>query len=147
MYFDRLMELLGIDYRALIELADQWDAFFESSQVRIDRLARDGAPFAADIEFFRRVFRERTGITVSTVHGVKGLEYDTVIAYGLLQDILPHFADPAPWESANKLLYVLASRARKNLHLIAERNRPHGRGRVYHATSPLQDLLFDYDVI
>ena len=71
----------------------------------------------------RKVFESRTGITVSTIHGVKGAEYDTVIAYALLEGMVPHFADSDGEVSANKLLYVIASRARKNLHLIAERGR------------------------
>ena len=145
-YFERLMASMSVDYRAHTSLSEQHDAFFASSQVRIDRLVKEGAPFVRDISIFRRVFRNRTGITVSTVHGVKGGEFDTVIAYGLLDGILPHFADPDQTGSANKLLYVIASRARKNLHLIAERNRSR-RGGVYDTSKPLSELKYDYDVI
>jgi superfamily I DNA/RNA helicase len=49
---------------------------------------------------------------VSTIHGVKGGEYDTVISFGLLQDMVPNFNDPSD-DSAKKLLYVIGSRARK----------------------------------
>lgn len=91
------------------------------------------------------MFRHRTGITVSTVHGVKGGEFDTVIAYGLLDGIVPHFADPDQERSAKKLLYVIGSRARKNLHLIAERNRSKRWNESYDTALPLRDLSFDYD--
>jgi superfamily I DNA/RNA helicase len=57
-------------------------------------------------------FKPRTGIKVSTIHGVKGGEYDTVISFGLLQDMVPNFNDPSD-DSAKKLLYVIGSRAEK----------------------------------
>ena len=69
------------------------------------------------------MFHQKNGITISTIHGVKGLEFDTVIAVGLLNDIIPHFKDTDKNDSAKKQLYVVASRARKNLHLISERGR------------------------
>lgn len=147
-YFAQLMALLSVDYSAYVSLAEQHDAFFDSSQVRIDRLSKEGSPFVRDIAIFRRVFGHRSGITVSTIHGVKGGEFDTVIAYGLLDGILPHFAEPDQDGNANKLLYVISSRARKNLYLIAERGRskPWRRG-IYDTTIPLRDLDFNYDVV
>ncbi len=142
-YFKSIMELLNIDYRVFVTLAGQHDAFFASSKARVDRLVNEGNAYVQDIEVFRRVFRDRIGITVSTIHGVKGGEFDTVIAYGLLHDIVPHFADPKPVDSASKLLYVLSSRARKNLHLIAER-RPRKFG-SYDTSSPLENVSYTYD--
>ena len=35
------------------------------------------------IDAFRKVFQQKKGITISTNHGVKGAEFDTVIAFGL----------------------------------------------------------------
>ena len=52
-----------------------------------------GAGYTTDLSFFKKVFRERTGITLSTIHGVKGAEFDVVIAFGLLQGMVPHFSD------------------------------------------------------
>jgi DNA helicase-2/ATP-dependent DNA helicase PcrA len=126
-------------------LAEQHEAFFASSQVRINRLEKDGAPHVRDIAIFRRVFSHRSGITVSTIHGVKGGEFDTVIAYGLLENLVPHFADPDKERSAKKLLYVIASRARKNLHLIAESDRPRRFG-SYVTTRVLDEVEFDYSL-
>lgn len=144
-YFDQLMHSLSVDYRSTTSLFDQYTAFFASSQARIDRLDREGMPFARDIAIFRRVFRSKTGITVSTVHGVKGGEFDTVIAYGLLDGILPHFSDPDQEGSANKLLYVIGSRARKNIHLIAEVDRPRRRFDTYSTTPVLARTVYNYD--
>lgn len=69
------------------------------------------------------MFKQRDGITVSTIHGTKGEEYDVVIGFGLLDGYVPHFNDNNGIENSKKLLYVLASRARKNLHLISEKYR------------------------
>jgi DNA helicase II / ATP-dependent DNA helicase PcrA len=147
MFFDALFLNLGIDFHSIPALREHYDAFFESSQARIARLAKDGSDSISDITTFRRVFAARSGITVSTIHGVKGAEYDTVIAYGLLQGMLPHFSDPDGQESAKKLLYVICSRARKNLHLISEKGRLDGRHTEYLATTQLAKCSFSYDSI
>lgn len=147
-FFDTLFARLGINFRGFSVLLEHYDAFFESSQARIQRLQSEGAMFIGEISAFRRVFESRSGITVSTIHGIKGAEYDTVIAYALLEGMVPNFNDPDPQDSANKLLYVIASRARKNLHLLAERGRMRGGGwGEYQATSVLAGCDFSYDEI
>jgi DNA helicase-2/ATP-dependent DNA helicase PcrA len=146
-FFDSLFLSLGIDFHSVPALREHYDAFFKSSQARIARLVKDGSDSISDIATFRRVFAARTGITVSTIHGVKGAEYDTVIAYALLEGMLPHFSDPEGQESAKKLLYVICSRARKNLHLISERGRLDGRHIEYQATTQLAKCRFTYDSI
>ncbi|HHM7678836.1 TPA: 3'-5' exonuclease [Pseudomonas aeruginosa] len=52
------------------------------------------------------MFRERTGITISTIHGVKGAEFDVVIAFGLLEGMVPHFNEANGHVAASKLLYM-----------------------------------------
>lgn len=147
-FFDLLFARIGIDYRKLPALLDHHQAFFESSAARIERLTKEGATFIGDIATFRRVFETRSGITVSTIHGVKGAEFDTVIAYALLEGMVPHFADVAGDISANKLLYVIASRAKKHLHLIAERGRMRGGGHgEYKTTKVLAACDFAYDIV
>jgi DNA helicase II / ATP-dependent DNA helicase PcrA len=91
------------------------------------------------------VFASRTGITISTIHGVKGAEFDSVIAFAMLEGMVPHFADPDGETSAKKLLYVVCSRPRKNLHLIAETGRLDGRGFPYRTTDILGACVFSYD--
>jgi superfamily I DNA/RNA helicase len=146
-FYDGLFKRLGIDFTAFEALADQHAAFFASSQARIERLKKEGTSFVGDVASFRKVFQNRSGITVSTIHGVKGAEFDCVIAYGLLEDWVPHFSDPNKRESAMKMLYVVASRARKNLHLISERGRRNYFGAEYGATEILAECAFDYDVV
>ncbi|CBJ35968.1 UvrD-helicase domain-containing protein [Ralstonia solanacearum] len=151
-FFASLMERLGIDWQSHPLLLEHHQAFFDSSAAKIDRLRREGAEFIDGIDFFRKVFQHRSGITVNTIHGVKGAEFDVVIAFGLLQGMVPHFSEEAGadrgTDSAKKLLYVVGSRARKHLHLISERQRMRGGGRgPYAATNALAACVFDYDVV
>lgn len=142
--FDAIFDRVGIDFRRFTLLVEHHDAFFESSRGRIERLQREGVADIGDVTTFRKVFQGRKGITVSTIHGVKGTEYDAVIAYALLEGLVPHFNDPQ--ESASKLLYVVGSRARKNLHLLAERGRMRGGSwGEYQPTKVLSDCQFLYD--
>ncbi|MGL4581015.1 MAG: 3'-5' exonuclease [Shewanella xiamenensis] len=116
-----------------------------STEDRIYRLRRVSEEFATDIEAFRRAFKPRSGIKVSTIHGVKGGEYDAVISFGLLEGLVPNFNDSSA-ESAKKLLYVIGSRARKNLHLISERGRMEGPNQIERtSTEVLQLVQFPYD--
>lgn len=146
-FFAQLFEAIKVDMNAFPPLIDDYAAFFASSEARIERLMRDGAEFVGTIDNFRKVFGNRGGITISTIHGIKGDEYEAVIAYALLEGMVPHFNDPEQHESAMKLLYVICSRAKKNLHLISERNRPRGRTRVYGPTEKLADYVYEYDTI
>jgi len=127
--------------------AEHHDAFFESSQRRIDRLTKEGSEAIAEVAMFRRVFAGRSGITVSTMHGVKGAEYDAVIAYGLLEGMVPHFSDAEQVQSAKKMLYVVSSRARKNLHLLSERGRNRGRYADYRPTDVVLGCSFTYHAV
>lgn len=146
-YFSDLFEALGIEFRLFVGMLTDHGAFFDSSVARIERLRREGAEFMSDLASFRRVFQTRSGITVSTIHGVKGAEFDSVIAFALLEGMVPHFADPDPQESAMKLLYVIGSRAKKNLHLISEQGRGRGNFGFYEPTDKLSGLVFNYDAV
>lgn len=146
-FFDQLFTSLGVDYDACLSLKEHYDAFFDCSQKRIDRLIKEGSLAIAELSMFRKVFASRTGITVSTIYGVKGAEYDVVIAYGLLEGMVPHFSDPNQAEAAKKLVYVVSSRARKNLHLISERGRSRGWSGDYQPTDILVGCTFQYDAL
>jgi len=148
LFFNEIFDKLNINFELYPLLKEHHDSFFNSTQNRIDRLSNENALFATDIIAFRKAFKPRTGIKVSTIHGVKGGEYDVVISFGLLQDLVPNFNDPSV-ESAKKLLYVIGSRARKNLHLISERGRMTGFGQYRRERSPtevLQSVTYSYDV-
>ncbi|MDI3320459.1 UvrD-helicase domain-containing protein [Pinibacter soli] len=145
-FFKQLSQRLSIDIDHFPMLKEHYKSFFESSQARIDRLKKDGGAYISDIENFRKVFKQKDGITVSTLHGIKGEEYDTMIGFGLLHNYVPHFSDERGDETSKKMLYVLASRARKNLHIISETGRVNGRRENLLPTSHLKNYTYDYDV-
>lgn len=143
--FNDLLKRLEISQEVYPVLLMQREAFFSSSAARIERLQKEGATYINHISFFKKVFQERSGITVSTIHGVKGAEFDVVIAFGLLEGMVPHFNEVNGHVAASKLLYVLSSRARKNLHLISESGRKRGNYGVYSSTGILAACQFSYD--
>ena len=87
---------------------------------------------------------QRAGITVSTIHAVKGAQLDIVTAFSFLQDMLLQFSDSDGDVASSKLLYVLVSRVRKLLHFISEAGRSHGRYGSYDPTEALARREFDY---
>ncbi|UIJ84301.1 UvrD-helicase domain-containing protein [Rhizobium leguminosarum] len=144
--FSQVFDALAVDHTQNASLQEHHDAFFDSAQRRIARLVKEGSVAISDIAMFRKVFSERSGITVSSIHGVKGAEFDVVIAYGLLDGMVPHFTDADQDDSARKLLYVICSRARKNLYLISETGRAKGRRGTYSPSPLLANRQFAYDV-
>lgn len=147
LFFAELLLALDIEIDLFPPLQEHHVAFFERSRLQIQRLEDAGVQGVSSIAMFRRVFAARAGITVSTIHGVKGAEFDSVIAFALLEGMVPHFSDPNAAESARKLLYVVASRPKKNLHLIAETGRISGIGVPYETTQVLAEYGFAYDLI
>jgi hypothetical protein len=147
LYFDEFCLKIGLNLRDAPGLAADHATFFERSEAQIRRLEEAGAQGVSDIGMFRRVFASRKGITISTIHGVKGAEFDTVIAFAMLEGMVPHFADNNGELSAKKLLYVVCSRPRKNLHLIAETGRLNGRHMPYNTTEILSACVFAYDQV
>ncbi len=149
-FFTEVCHTLKIDLKLFPSLFEHLNSFFDSSKARIERLKKEGNTFIGEIENFRKVFKQREGITVSTIHGVKGEEYDTMIGFALLDSYVPHFNDNNGAINSKKLLYVLSSRARKNLHLISETGRNvHAFHRPYGLT-PTQHLIdyqYKYDEI
>ena len=113
--FTELLKRLNISPEIHPALFDSSrEAFFSSSAARIERLQKkEGATYINQISVFKKSFRERSGITVSTIHGVKGAEFDVVIAFGLLRAWYRTSNEVNGHVAASKLLYVLSSRARK----------------------------------
>ncbi|HEX4963816.1 MAG TPA: 3'-5' exonuclease [Thermoanaerobaculia bacterium] len=106
-----------------------------------------------DIDSFRRLFKHPSGVVVSTCHGVKGEEYDTVIAFGLLKGYVPNWSviindtEEEASQRESRLIYVICSRAKRRLHLIAETGRTTQRGRPYETSELLRRVRFNYDKV
>jgi len=146
-FFDEIFRKAKINFWPFESLSNQYRSFFKSSEERIAKLVKEGGDYISTTENFKKVFKQREGITISTIHGVKGAEFNTVIAFALLEGYVPHFSDPQQIESAKKLLYVISSRARQNLHLISERGRlkPYGTPPdEYMTTTQLQLYAYNY---
>lgn len=128
-YFETFVESFALILKPDSELLIQREGFFDRMANRIARIRKEGVD-GDDIETFRAVFRPKTGIVISTIHGVKGEEFDSVIAFGLLEGIVPHYkaANHEKLDIAKKLMFVIGSRARMNLYLISET----GRGNEWH---------------
>lgn len=106
----------------------------------------------SDYNSFAKTFKEKEGIVIGTIHSVKGEEFTTVIAFGLLDGYLPHNNylyeekyKPLKDSNTNHLLYVLCSRARKNLYLFSEKGRCSNKGYEFNCNYILNSYKFDYD--
>jgi superfamily I DNA/RNA helicase len=146
--FTQFLSHASINIDAYLVLKDALEVFFAKTE---DRLSSAEVEMPRDVNSFRRLFSHPSGVVVSTCHGVKGEEYETVIAFGLLRGYVPHWSaiinqpEQLGKERESKLLYVISSRAKQRLHLIAEAGRVTQRGRPYETANLLQNLRFDFD--
>lgn len=66
------------------------------------------------------------GLTLSTIHSVKGLEFDTVFVIGLEENVFPNsyrFSSEEELEEERRIAYVAFTRAKKKLYLLSAQNR------------------------
>jgi DNA helicase-2/ATP-dependent DNA helicase PcrA len=146
--FFQFLTQIKLDLNLNDVLCSSFETFFEKAKNRIE--TSDGA-IPTDVNSFRKLFSHPAGVVVSTCHGVKGEEYDTVIAFGLLKGYIPHWSviingtDQEAYERESKLLYVICSRAKRHLHLIAENGRTTNRGNPYETSELLEQISFDFD--
>lgn len=116
-----------------VELKKMYDDFVEKME---SRLHNEKFQLTDDLNTFKRMFKEKEGVVINTCHGVKGEEYQTVIAFGLVYGKVPSIYTECTKmdEEANKLLYVIASRAKSRLYLFSE------KGRLYKDTGLKKDV-------
>ncbi|WP_035834070.1 UvrD-helicase domain-containing protein [Jonesia quinghaiensis] len=143
-FFNKVLNELKIELRDDDELKQQMDSFFERMNSRITRIRSSEGVDVDDLHTFQRVFRPRAGVVVSTVHGIKGAEFDTVIAFALYEGAIPHFSELGNIAAAKRSLFVIGSRARRNLHLISERGRTNYRGVEHLPTQILAKTQYRY---
>lgn len=124
-----------------------FNVFIEKAESRIKN-----NDLARDYDSIAKCFDEKKGIVITTIHGTKGEEYDTVIAIELLNGVLPHWdyirkdnLKTQRRDITNRLLYVLCSRAKKNLYLFSETGRYTNSGYPYLATDELRQYYYQYD--
>lgn len=112
--------------QALVDLADAFDA-------EVDAATGTGASMRDFVEHLaERASAQHApvvdGVTLSTIHAAKGLEWDAVFLIGLSEGLLPiSLADTdEAIEEERRLLYVGITRAREHLHLSFARARREG---------------------
>lgn len=129
------------------ELEKMYNDFFEKMS---NRLGNSKYQLTDDLNTFKKMFKEKEGVVINTCHGVKGEEYQTVIAFGLVYGKVPNIhTDPAKMnEEANKLLYVIASRAKSRLYLFSEKGRTYWDNGVkqYVESFPTRQLITNQNV-
>lgn len=69
-------------------------------------------------EYLQTQKENKTGVTISTIHSVKGLEFDYVFLVGFEENIFPNtfrLEDESELEEERRVAYVACTRARKKL--------------------------------
>lgn len=138
-----LFSLLKIQKEDIPALNKSYWEFFEKTKARIE-----GNELEYDWDSIEKSFKEKKGIVINTIHGVKGEEYTTMIGFSLHHGILPNWEivnNPDCHDETYKLLYVLCSRAKKNIYLFSEEGYFTGGGYPYEATKDLRQYHFKYD--
>ena len=140
--------LVGIGIELSIE-ASLYKAYEDFMERIKDRVKNNH--LSTDIDVFRQCFKEKEGVVINTFHGVKGEEYTTVIAFGILKGYIPHWDiiinKPIDYQKneTKKLLYVVCSRAKKNLFLFSEQGRTTQRGFPLLSTDEILAIDYEYD--
>lgn len=134
-FIDAVLEMTGYQ---------QWlseDLDGEARLASIRELQREAAEFAAPAEFLAAI-RENTaveteqpddgGVTLSTIHSVKGRQFDAVFVVGCEEGLLPHAKshNGLAEEGERRLAYVAMTRARNRLYLVGARSREYGGKRL-----------------
>lgn len=140
--------LVGIGIELSIE-ASLYKAYEDFMERIKDRVKNNH--LSTDIDVFRQCFKEKEGVVINTFHGVKGEEYTTVIAFGILKGYIPHWDiiinKPIDYQKneTKKLLYVVCSRAKKNLFLFSEQGRTTQKGAPLLSTDEILEIEYEYD--
>lgn len=138
--FDSFLEKINIDIKFFSEL----DKNKKNYLSQLHQNYND-----KPISYLSHIYKEKTGVVINSCAGAKGEEFETVIVFGLLEGYLPHWQEIFSQngdEASKKMLYVIGSRAKRNLHLISERGRLTQSGRPYLPTNALLNLAHTYDV-
>lgn len=139
-------KMLHINFNEEKQFQKAYEDFMERIQERVRK-----NHLSTDVAIFRQCFKEKEGVVINTFHGVKGEEYNTVIAFGILNGYIPHWdviinkTQQYRKEETKKLLYVVCSRAKKNLYLFSEQGRTTKNGNPLSATDEIVLVNCEYD--
>jgi len=126
-YFSTIVETVlsacNVDKSSYPSVYEAYDDFIEKVNDRVEKYN-----LSFELSLFYKTFKEKNGVVITSCHKIKGEEYHTVIAFGILQGKIPNWDviinNPSlSDDEARKMIYVIASRAKKELYLIAEQGR------------------------
>ena len=85
---------------------------------------------------------DEDALVLLTMHGAKGLEYDTVFIIGANEDEIPYkkAKTPAAIEEERRMFYVAMTRAKRKLFVTYRREK---NGKRQSPSRFLSELLFD----
>jgi DNA helicase II / ATP-dependent DNA helicase PcrA len=112
---------------------ERWESLAALHRLAVDHSDLDLTAFVAELEERAAAQHAPTvdGVTLATLHGAKGLEWDAVFLIGLVDGTVPlvHADTAEQVEEERRLLYVGVTRAREHLTLSWALSRsPGGRG-------------------
>ena len=145
---ESILTKLGISLNSERHLQKSYKDFMDRIYDRVKR-----HKLSTETEFFRQCFKEKNGVVINTFHGVKGEEYNTVIAFGILNGYIPHWntiykkSKKYREEETKKLLYVVCSRAKKKIYLFSEKGRVTKTGTPLVPTDEIAAINYQYDMI
>lgn len=111
---DNLMEFKSILYKVEETFEDQNMTQKEKIEVSLDEIILDQS--YGDEEKVK-------GVTVSTIHSVKGLEFKVVFVIGLEEGIFPSIREELDMEEERRVAYVAFTRAKEKLYLTSSNRR------------------------
>jgi DNA helicase-2/ATP-dependent DNA helicase PcrA len=112
-------EQLKVDYDVSM-LLSSWDTF-----------QRNTNPTQHNISNFRHFLalnsipENENGLTLSTIHAAKGLEYEIVLVMGMNEGVLPYYkaSSESELETEKNTAYVAITRAKKCLYITIPKSR------------------------
>lgn len=121
----------------ILEAFDLTDERDKERRLNIDSLVKDIVEFerlnpkATIVDYLENVTLSSNmdsddgkGVVIATVHGAKGLEFDSVFVVGCEEKIFPISRDDKDdLEEERRLMYVAVTRAKKELHLTSAASR------------------------
>lgn len=121
-FFDMFLDIISFPLAQTSSIMRSRDMFFIGFRSRVKYCLDKDSVNIDRLGFCKGIFSGENGVKISTIHAVKGQEYDSVILVSMLDDYIPHSSIPIDKkeEEAKKILYVASTRARKNLWIVAE---------------------------
>ena len=91
--------------------------------IALGRLHPDAATFTQWLTEVLRTSNAEDGVTLATVHKVKGLEWPHVVVHDASAGLFPHRLS-TDVEEERRIFHVAITRARATLHVVADRSDP-----------------------